>query len=160
MDRDFGWNIAAFPRMRGVRRQGLHQLQPHAVYVAKPKHSLAKALREQFGADGILLEPLAPESQRAWRHSERRGCHLAISLSPAPGSGPCKERQDSPRTAVPVAIVEMIGFGIVEVDGHLDKTQSQDASVEIHVLLRIARNRRDVMNSENRLHCQPPPSAL
>src|SRR5690554_5092302 len=47
----------------------------------------------------------------------------------------------------------MIGSGVVEVHRHLDEPLSEYLGVEVHVLLRIARQGRDMMQPSHR----PPP---
>ena len=47
-----------------------------------------------------------------------------------------------------VAVVEMVGLGIVIVDCEFDKSQAKNAGVEIQIPLRVARNRRHMMDAE------------
>ena len=51
--------------------------------------------------------------------------------------------------AVPVAVIEMVGLRIVIVDRQFDESQAENASVEIQILLRVARDRRDMMDAQN-----------
>src|SRR5690348_884573 len=50
-----------------------------------------------------------------------------------------------------VAIVEVIRAGIVEIHRSLDEPQPQHADIEIDVSLRIARNRRHMVQTEDAL---------
>jgi hypothetical protein len=56
--------------------------------------------------------------------------------------------------ADPVAIIEMVGAGIVEVHRLLDEAQPDDASIKIQIARSVAGNRRDVMDTrhESNLH--------
>ena len=44
-----------------------------------------------------------------------------------------------------VTIIQMVNIGGVEIDGLFHEAQAEDSRVEIHVLLRIAREGCDVM---------------
>jgi hypothetical protein len=46
-----------------------------------------------------------------------------------------------------VAVIEMIGLGIVEIDGLLDEAKPKDSRVERDVAARRARNRRNVVDA-------------
>ena len=50
-----------------------------------------------------------------------------------------------------VPVVQMVGAGVVEIYGELDQPEPQNSGIEIDILLRIARDRRDVVNPENLL---------
>src|SRR5262249_40063424 len=51
-----------------------------------------------------------------------------------------------------VAEVQVVGVGVVEIDGALHQPQSEQPGVEVDVALRVAGDRRDVMNSEYARH--------
>jgi hypothetical protein len=44
-----------------------------------------------------------------------------------------------------VPIVEMMGFGVIEVDSQFDQTKPEDADIEIDILLRVAAEGSDMM---------------
>jgi hypothetical protein len=48
-----------------------------------------------------------------------------------------------------IAIAKTIRVGIVEVDGDLHEAQAEHARVKVDILLWVARNRGDVMNTGN-----------
>lgn len=60
-------------------------------------------------------------------------------LATADGAGATvlegEERQNRPGSSHYVAVVEVIGVRVIEVDGSLDEPQSEDLGVEVHVLL-------------------------
>ena len=47
-----------------------------------------------------------------------------------------------------ISIVEMIGTGVIKVDGDLHQSQPKQTSVEIHILLRVARNRGHMVDTK------------
>jgi hypothetical protein len=56
-----------------------------------------------------------------------------------------------------VAVIEVIGPRIVEVHGLLDQAQAEHARIEVHVRLRIPRDRGDVMDaSDLSVHAPAP----
>ena len=46
-----------------------------------------------------------------------------------------------------VTVVEVVDGGVVEVDSLFDETEAEDADVEVYVLLGVARDCGDVVNS-------------
>ena len=54
---------------------------------------------------------------------------------------------DRARLAGLVAVVEVVGAGVVEVDGLLDEPEPERAGVELDVPARRARDRRDVVDA-------------
>src|SRR5688572_13949936 len=73
-------------------------------------------------------------------------------MPPAAALRPGEERHDAARRSVGVAKVEVIGAGIVEVDGQLHEPEAEDLRVEIEIALRVAGDRRDVMKTEDLAH--------
>jgi hypothetical protein len=51
-----------------------------------------------------------------------------------------------------VAEVEVVGLGIVEVDGALDQPEAEHAGIEVQVALGITRDGGDVMDAEDLSH--------
>ena len=48
-----------------------------------------------------------------------------------------------------IAVIEVVGAGVVEIDRQFDQPQSQHAGVKVEIGLRISRDRRDVVNPKN-----------
>ena len=63
---------------------------------------------------------------------------------------PGKESKNRSRRAGVVAKVEVIGSGIVEVDGSFYKTKPQHFGVEFQIPLWVRSNRSYVMETDNR----------
>ena len=68
----------------------------------------------------------------------REDDELTCPYAPARRVRPGEEGHDRPWTTPAVAVVEVIGLGIVEVDGLLDQPEPENARVEVHVALRLA----------------------
>ena len=60
---------------------------------------------------------------------------------------PGKEGQDRAGLALLVAIIKVIGAGIVEIDGLLDQPQPEHAGEEIEIAVGAARDGGDVMDA-------------
>src|SRR5688572_23644020 len=73
-------------------------------------------------------------------------------MPPAAALRPGEERQDAARRPLGVAKIEVIGAGIVEVDGQLHESEAEDLRVEVEIALRVAGDRRDVMKTEDLAH--------
>src|SRR6185437_9548437 len=93
----------------------------------------------------MLFESPGPEFQAAGRNR-------IADLRSHPRTGPAihyalpgKERKDSARHAVLVAIVKMVSSGVVEIHRPFDHAQSQDPGVKIVIALRVTRDGRDMM---------------
>jgi hypothetical protein len=107
--------------------------------------------------DAALHEALQPVAQRLARDGERRRAGLAGAMATAWRTRPSKERQNAAGRAQGVAVIEVVAAGIVEVDGELDQSQTQESAVEVQVALGVAGDGRDVMDTGNRaLHVRAP----
>src|SRR5688572_33508714 len=73
-------------------------------------------------------------------------------MPPAAALRPGEERHDAARRPLGVAKIEVIGAGIVEVDGQLHESEAEDLRVEVEIALRVAGDRRDVMKTEDLAH--------
>jgi hypothetical protein len=60
---------------------------------------------------------------------------------------PREERQDRARLAEGIAEIEVIGTGIVEIDGLLHEAKAQDTRVEVQVAAGGARDGGDVVDA-------------
>src|SRR2546422_6071547 len=99
-------------------------------------------------------QPLDPEAQCARQDGERRDGDLARPLAPGSRAGPREEGHDASRIADLVAEVEMVGLRIVEIHGALHQPEAEQPHVEVEVLLRVTRDRGDVMDAEDARHDQ------
>ena len=111
------------------------QRQPHPVRILEGEHRLAEALLERPMRHAFCDEPVCPIADGADRHSERCLLGLADAEPPAGRVLPWEEGQDRAGPALLVAIIEMIGAGIVEIDRLLDEPEPEAAGVEVDVPL-------------------------
>src|SRR5437899_6325444 len=139
-----------------LRRPPISTLFPYTTLFRSPivvlegNHLLPRPLKR----DSVTHQPLDPESQRARQHGERRDGDLARPLAPGSRAGPGEEGHDAPRIADLIAEVEMVGLRIVEVHGALHQPETEQPHVEVEVLLRVTRDRGDVMDAEDARHDQ------
>ena len=76
--------------------------------------------------------------------------------SPAPaeprvGVGPGEEGEDGAGRAGVVAEVEVVGAGVVEVDGALDEAEAEAFGVEVEIGLRVGGDGGDVVETDDGL---------
>ena len=83
------------------------------------------------------------------RNTEGSGRGFSYAQAAACGMRPGKEGQDCPRRAGIVAKIEVIGSGIVKVDGAFDETKPQHLGVEVKIPLRVGSNRCYVMQADD-----------
>ena len=62
---------------------------------------------------------------------------------------PGKCRQDCARRPGVITEIEVIGLRHVEIDGHLQRSKSEDTGIEVHITLRVTDDRRHVMDPGN-----------
>jgi len=136
----------------GVRLDEL-DLQPVRVTDREPVAPIAAAAIPE--GDGMVVQTGPPCIGRAGRN--REGDTLGGPGPAAPRSQTLngKERQDRPRGADTVAVVQVVRAWVVEVDRLLDQTQSQQALVEVPIALRVGGHCGDVMDSRG-LHVVRP----
>src|SRR5262249_37494068 len=94
-------------------------------------------------------QTLDPEADGGGKHCEGGDRDLAGPLTAAPGAGPGGEGQDGAGSANLIAKVEVVGLGVVEVDGAFDQAETEDAGVEVQVVLRVAGDGGDVVNAQD-----------
>src|SRR5712692_9601669 len=82
-------------------------------------------------------------------NGEGRHRHLPCSLPSLWDSWPGKERHDGARMTQLIPIIQVVGPWVVKVDRQFHQPQTQHPGVEIDIALRVAGNRRHVMNAEN-----------
>ena len=138
---------AVVPRIRVVRSGLSYQCIHQTVGIVKDDLLFVKDGSGRLHLNAVLLQPVAPEIERTLRHG--KGCHANLSSADAAGSRsrPGERGQDGARCPSMIAEVEVIGLGHVEVDGHLERPQSKHSGVEIEISLRVADDRRDVMDT-------------
>ena len=81
----------------------------------------------------LLQQAVRPVAERRRRNAERGLLRLADAERALCGVLPWEERQHRAGLALLVAIIEVIGAGIVEIDGLLDEPQAERAGVEVEI---------------------------
>src|SRR5260370_22245768 len=97
-------------------------------------------------------EAMCPKADGAHRYSERGLPRETETGATRSGILPRKEGQDRAGVADLVAIIEMVGGGIVEVDCLLDEAKPEGAGIEVKVTPGVAGNRGHVMNAGHDLY--------
>ena len=125
-DRMLGRNVAVAPAGLVLGTGNADQRERHAVRIGEGQHGLAKALLQRLVGDALLDEALGPVAERAWRHAEGGLLGLADAAAAGRHACPGEEGEDGAGAAGLVAVIEVIGAGIVEIDGLLDEAQAED----------------------------------
>jgi len=136
--RVLGGNGAGAPCRLGFGARDADQRQAHAVGIGERQHGFAEALFRRLMSDAVLDEPVRPVADRACRHAE---CRLLRQANAAASRGrvlPRKECEDGAGMTDPVAVIEVIGAGIVEIHRLLDEAQADDTRIEIQVARSLA----------------------
>ena len=120
--------------------------------IVERQQRLTEATLLAGDARAVPLEPFAPVGQAADRNLETHFHRKTMAGARRRHLGPREKCQVAAGMPFRVGIEEMVGSGIVLVDAPLDETHSEHAGVEIQVLLRRPRDRRDVMQSVDAIH--------
>src|ERR1700685_1213107 len=147
--RVLGGNVGGAPCRRSFGAGDADQGQAHAVGIGEGQHGPPEAFFRRLGVYAVLDQPVRPIGDCAFGHAKCRLLRQADAATPRRRMLPRKEREDGAGMADPVAIIEMIGAGIVEVHRLLDEAQPDDASIEIPITLGLAGNRSDVMDARH-----------
>ena len=142
-----GRHLAAAPGALALGAGDADEREAHAVRVPERQHGLAEALLGRLVRHALLDEAVGPEADRFLRHPERRLLRLADSGPSRRHMGPGEEGQDGAGPPGLVAEIEVIGAGIVEVDGLLDEPQAERPGVEVAVAAGVAGDRGDVVDA-------------
>ncbi len=137
------------PGLHSRRRRCRNQFQQHPVGIGEADDLFAKARRRVLNTDTVRFQTLQPIADRTGRDGVCRGFNLTGAAPSPPRSSPGKERQQSPRRAARITEIEMIRARVIEVDRSLDEPQPQHAAIEVQVVLRIRRDRSDVMEARD-----------
>ena len=83
------------------------------------------------------------------RNTEGGSRCFSHAQAAAGGMGPGKEREDSSGRAGIVTKVEVVGSGIIKIDGAFDETKSHHFRVEVKIALRVGSNGCYVMQAND-----------
>src|SRR5262249_28534767 len=118
-----------------------------ALGIGKRQHGFAEALLRRLMRDACLDETLGPIAERARRNAERGFLRFAHAEAAFDRVLPGKEGQHRPGPAGLVAVIKVIGAGVVKLARALAEPQAERAGVEVEVSHRLAGNGRDVVQA-------------
>ena len=127
------------------------QLDLHAVRIGEGENLLG-AVEARSGAldeDTLVAQALLPVVDGALRDAEGGVGDLTGAGVSAAGVRPGEEGQDGAGRSGVVAEIEVVGAGVVEVDGALDEAKAEDLGVEVEVALRVRGDGGDVVKTDD-----------
>src|SRR5688572_16666792 len=101
----------------------LHKLKQQPGRIIQRQHRRTKALLRPAEAQVVGGKTRLPERQRAGWYCKRNRADLPDATAATPAIRPREERHDCPRPTLVVAIVQMVGVWIVEVNSLFDQPQ-------------------------------------
>ncbi len=130
-------------------RVDLDEREREAVWVVERQHRLAEPRLLLRPRGPVRAQALPPPREAPGRNRERDLAHHPRAAPRRRQAGPRKEGDVGPRRAGGVRVEQVVRAGVVLVDAPLDEPHPEDARVEGQVLLRIPRDRGDVMDPVN-----------
>src|SRR5271169_6580862 len=130
-DRVFSRNVAIAPTSFVLGAGDRDQGEAHPVRIGERQNGFAEALFERFVGDTLLDEAVGPIADRARGNPE--GSLLGLTDASAAGrcAFPREEGEDGAGMAGFVAVIEVIGTRIVEIDGLLDEAEPKRPSIKV-----------------------------
>jgi hypothetical protein len=126
-----------------------YEFKLHPVGIGEDQDLFFEALFASFDGDPEGEQAFFPVGHRGERNAEGGACYFANASGTAGGMGPWEEGEDGSGGACVVAKVEVIGAGIVEVDGALDESQAENLGVEVEIALCVGGDGGDVMEAND-----------
>ncbi len=163
LDLVFGRNRAPFPRMG--RRAGIVHGQAEALAfdVLEIERGAARDVADLAGLDLDVGKAVPPPFERGEAGDAKARAGNAVRAAPLVADRPVEEGEVRAGRGKAVGIEEVVGAGVVLVDGLLDEAQAERLRVEAQVLLRIGGDRRQVMDAGKLLghgHSSPDGSGM
>src|SRR5207249_6007627 len=155
-DREVGFEAVGDPRSARVAI-GRNQLERQPRSIREADRRLAEVRLDVGDGHAVRGEARAPFGERSGRNRKRCYRHLTRALG-SHADAPAlvrKRRPDGAGRAALVAVVEVVGVVVVEVDRLLDEPQSQSTYAEIEVVLCVVDGRGDVMQAQDRHRGRP-----
>jgi hypothetical protein len=121
----------------------------HAVGVGEGEDFFVKAARAASEGDAFVNEALLPVVEGGEGDTEGGVGDFAGAGGAFADVGPGKEGEDGAGGAEVVAEVEVVGAGVVEVDGALDEAEAEDLGVEVEISLRVGGDGGDVVKTDD-----------
>ena len=140
-------HAAPAPAGLGLEALDAGQGEPRPVGILERERRCAEALDGRVVGDALLDQALGPVTDRALRNAEHGLLRFADAEPSGRGPLPGEKGEDRARMAGRVAVIEVIGAGIVEIDRLLHQAQAKRARVEIEVPARGACDARHMMDA-------------
>jgi hypothetical protein len=137
-----------------------NQLKHQPVRVGQRQRLLTGAGHDSTDIGGETFQMRMPPSGRALRDRKRHRGRLPSPTSTLRRSRPGEECDQRARLAGLVAVVQVVGAGVVEVDHRLHQPQAQHGVVKVRVGLRFSGDRGHMVQPGRRTwHDARPPSS-
>ena len=139
----------------------------HAVGIGQGEDFFFEAPGTAGELDALLDEALLPEVDGVCRDAEGGVRDFADARGAVADARPGEESEDGAGGAEVVAEIEVVGAGVVKVDGALDEAEAEDLGVEVEICLRVGGDGGDVVETDDglcrhlvssfivHLHCLP-----
>src|SRR5208282_2101834 len=121
--------------------------EPGPVAVLEREGRFAEPLGRRIMVDALLDETLGPVADRAFRDAEDGLLRFADSKPAGRRALPGEKGENRAGMARRIAVIEVIGAGVVEIDGLLHQAQAKRSGEEIEVAARRARNAGHMMDA-------------
>jgi hypothetical protein len=146
-NRVFHGHFRGAPSGRALAALGAREREPGPVAVLERERGFAEPLDGRIMGDALFDEALGPVADRAFRNAEYGLLRFADSEPAGRRALPGEKGEDRARMAGRIAIVEVIGAGIVEIDRLLNQAQAERPGIEIEVAARRARDAGHMMDA-------------
>src|SRR6516164_7231764 len=140
-------HAASAPTRAGLEALDAGQREPGPVGISERERRCAEALHGRIVSDALLDEALGPVADRAFRDAEDGLLRFADPEPAGRDALPGEKGEDRARMARRVAVVEVIGARIVEIDRLLHQAKAKRSGVEIEVPPRRSGDARDMMDA-------------
>ncbi len=127
------------------------ELDLHAVGVGEGEDFFFEAARAAGEGDVKVDEALLPVGEGRGGDAEGSVGDFADAGGAAADAGPGEEGEDGAGGAEVVAEVEVVGAGVVEVDGALDEAEAEALGIEVEVGLGVGGDGSDVVETDDGL---------
>ena len=146
-DRVLRRHIAIAPAGLVLDAGNSYQRETHTIGISEREHRFAGPLLQRLMGDALFDEPVSPVAERTGRHAEGRLLRLANAAASWRSAFPWEEGKDCSWAAGLVAVIEMIGTGVVEIDRLLDEAKAERAGIKAIVSQAVTGDGSDMMDA-------------
>src|SRR5690606_39958685 len=140
--------FSRFPALSSIFLFGLDQVEPQSVRILKSEVFFPEPFTDHIVGDIEFFKTGLPKTQAALGYGIADLCCHTGTVLPLPNIFPGEKGKDGSRTPSFVPEVEMVGLGIVKIDGFFDQTKSKGLGVEVVITLGIARYCGNMVQSQ------------